>query len=162
MPFIDNGGVKIRYEVEGDGPPLVLMHATTSRLENLRRNGVVDALKTDYRLILPDARGHGESDKPHEPTAYLPEQRAGDVTVVLDDLEIDTAHYMGYSGGGRIGLDLCAVAPERLRSLIVGGAGPAIPPMAQLTSRLLEKLPGYRGETRDGDEEDTDARPSGS
>jgi pimeloyl-ACP methyl ester carboxylesterase len=47
----------------------------------------VDALKLDYRLILVDARGHGASDKPRDPQAYLLENRVGDVTVVLDALE---------------------------------------------------------------------------
>ncbi len=119
MPFVDNNDVKIRYEVDGEGPPLVLMHGTTSRAEVWRRSGVVDALKSSYRLILIDARGHGESDKPDLPSAYLPEPKANDVTAVLDQLDIGSAHFLGYSMGGRLGFDLCLIAPERLRSDVV-------------------------------------------
>ncbi len=125
MPFAYNDGVKISYEVEGEGTPLVLMHGTLGRGEVWRRNGVVDALKSNYLLILIDARGHGESDKPHQPSAYLPEPRAKDVTAVLDQLDIESTHYLGYSMGGRFGFDLCTVAPERMRSLVAGGAGPS-------------------------------------
>lgn len=70
MPFANNKGVRIRYEVEGDGPPLVLMHGLTDSLEVFRISGYVDALRSDYNLILIDTRGHGASDKPHEPGAY--------------------------------------------------------------------------------------------
>ena len=129
MSFAHNDGVKIGYEVEGEGPPLVLMHGAFGTREVWRRNGVVDALKSKYLLILVDARGHGESDKPHQPSAYLPEPKAKDVTAVLDQLAIESAHYLGYSMGGRFGFDLCTVAPERMRSLVAGGAGPSPTPM---------------------------------
>ena len=51
------------------GPPLVLMHWLTGSLEDWRVFGYVDALKESYRLILIDARGHGQSDS-HDPAAY--------------------------------------------------------------------------------------------
>lgn len=123
MPFVDNAGIKIRYEVEGRGPPLVLMHGASSRLEAWTEFGLVDALKSDFRLVLIDARGYGQSDKPHDPDAYRPGPRAGDITLILDALGIDSTHFLGYSMGGRIGLDMCMVAPERLKSLVLGGAG---------------------------------------
>ena len=70
MPCANNEGVRIYYEVEGQGPPLVLMHGITDSLEVFRLVGYVEALKSDYRLILIDARGHGASDKPHDSDAY--------------------------------------------------------------------------------------------
>ena len=136
MPFVDNDGVKIRYEVEGTGPPLVLMHGSTGSLEQFRDLGLTEALRSDYQLILLDARGHGQSDKPHAPSAYLPEPRTRDVTLVLDELGIDTTHYLGYSMGGRIGFEICSVSPDRLRSVIPAGAGPSPYGMAESAAAL--------------------------
>ena len=82
------------------------------------------ALKPDYRLILIDARGHGDSDKPHDPEAYLLNRRVGDVTAVLDALDIATAVYWGYSMGGWIGFGMANYAKERVRALVIGGQHP--------------------------------------
>jgi pimeloyl-ACP methyl ester carboxylesterase len=99
LPYADSNGVKIYYEVEGnaDGPPLVLQHGLTGYLESWRERGYTKVLGGDYRLILVDARGHGRSDKPHEPEAYVRELRAADVVAVLDDLGIEKTYYFGYS-----------------------------------------------------------------
>ena len=104
MPYVDSNGVRIHYHVQGCGPELVLQHGFTSSLQNWGAYGYVDALKGAYRLILIDARGHGDSDKPHNVDQYELSLRVGDVTSVLDDLGVGKAHYLGYSMGGRIGL----------------------------------------------------------
>jgi pimeloyl-ACP methyl ester carboxylesterase len=124
MPYANNQGICIHYEVEGAGPPLVLHHGTFGRGDSWKDFGYADVLKADRQLILLDARGHGASDKPHDPAAYDLRLRVGDVTAVLDDREIRRADYFGYSMGGWIGFGLAKHAPERLRSLIVGGAHP--------------------------------------
>ena len=127
MPYADNDGTQIHYHVEGNGPPLVLHHGFTSSLKNWYAYGYVEPLKADYQLILIDARGHGESDKPHDPAHYDLRLRVNDVVSVLDDLGVDKAHYLGYSMGGRIGFGIAIHAPERLNSLIIGGMHPYEP-----------------------------------
>ena len=124
MPYADNHGVKIHYEVEGAGPPLLLQHGFTSSLESWYRNGYVEALRGQYRLILVDARGHGASDKPHDLAAYTYELRASDDVAVLDALDVPRAHFFGYSMGGRIGFVLAQNALQRFTSFIIGGSGP--------------------------------------
>src|SRR5215472_6580275 len=125
MPYAVNQGLRIHYRTEGDGqPPLVLQHGFTDSLETWYDLGYVEALKPQYRLILIDARGHGGSDKPHEPNAYDRQRNVEDITTVLDDLGIPRAHYFGYSMGGRIGFAVARYAPERVRSLILGGGSP--------------------------------------
>jgi pimeloyl-ACP methyl ester carboxylesterase len=126
VPFVNNNGVKIYYEVEGEGPPLILAHGLGWNLKSWRIEGYRDVLRNDFRLILYDARGFGKSDKPHEPEAYSMEKRTSDVTAVLDDLGTESAHYFGFSWGGRIGLEVAKLAPERIKSLIVlfGRGGP--------------------------------------
>jgi len=132
MPYADNAGVRIHYKTEGEGPPLVLQHGSLGSMEDWYDGGYVAALKDDYRLILLDARGHGGSDKPLTPEAYELERRVGDIVAVLDDLGIAKAHYFGYSMGGWIGFGAARYAPERFRSLIIGGQHPYAQAMDEL------------------------------
>jgi pimeloyl-ACP methyl ester carboxylesterase len=124
MPFANNQGVRIHYEVEGKGPPLVLLHGLGGSLEMWRETGHVEALKDDYRLILIDARGHGVSDKPHDPESYGMELMVTDVVAVLDDINVNKAHFLGYSMSGVIGFGIAKYVPERFRTLIIGSAQP--------------------------------------
>ncbi len=121
MPYANNNGVKIYYEVEGQGPPLVLHCGSGGLIATWREWGYVDGLRNDYRLVMLDPRGHGSSDKPHDPGAYASEQRVGDVIAVLDDLRADRVHFCGYSYGGRVAFELAKLAPRRLISVIAGG-----------------------------------------
>ena len=124
MPYFDNNGVRIHYQVDGRGDPLVLMHGTSGSVGDWYENGWVAGLKDDYQLILIDHRGHGYSDKPHDPDSYGLEVSVSDVVGVLDDLGIERASYLGYSMGGYIGFGLAKYAPERLNALVIGAAHP--------------------------------------
>ena len=106
MPRVDNNGISIHYRVEGNGPPLVLGHGFTDSSDVWYERDYVAALKAKYRLVLIDTRGHGQSDKPHDPPSYAMEKCASDVVAILDDLGMKTAAYWGYSMGGRIGYAL--------------------------------------------------------
>jgi pimeloyl-ACP methyl ester carboxylesterase len=124
MPLVENAGCPIYFEVEGYGPPLLLHHGFSQSLETWRLLGYAEALRRDRRLVLLDGRGHGRSAKPHDPAAYGLRARVDDVLAVLDALGIPRVDFLGYSMGGWIGFGLARHAPERLRSLIVGGAHP--------------------------------------
>lgn len=135
MPYADNNGVQIHYQVEGEGPALVLQHGFTQSSRRWAFHGYVEALKHNYQLILIDARGHGKSDKPHDRDAYEVSLTAGDVVAVLDALNLDKAHYWGYSMGGWIGFGLAKYALERVQTFILGGMHPygrTLPPGSQL------------------------------
>ena len=121
MPYVKNSDVRIHYHVEGAGPDLILQHGLTNSMENWYAYGFVEELKKNYRLILVDARGHGKSDKPHDPSLYDLKLRVGDIIAVMDALGVDKAHYMGYSMGGRIGFGLIMYELDRFNSLIIGG-----------------------------------------
>jgi pimeloyl-ACP methyl ester carboxylesterase len=147
MPFADNNGVRIHYEVEGDGLPLVLLHGTSDDLEGWRDFGYVDALQEDHRLVLIDMRGHGQSDKPHEVAAYDWPLLVSDVACILDDLGMESVDILGYSAGSFIALGAAMSMPGRLRSLILGGASATWP---GVSARALDLLAGRNGGFRSG------------
>ena len=137
MPFARNGGVRIHYETAGTGPALVLHHGTMGSGPDWEDIGYVDALKDRHKLILIDARGHGESDKPHDPKAYDLGLRAADVVAVLDDLGLPSASFFGYSMGGWIGFGLAKHFPQRIDAFIIGGAHP----YAENTQAIRDRMP---------------------
>jgi pimeloyl-ACP methyl ester carboxylesterase len=126
VPYADSGGIRIYYEVIGKGQPLELHHGFTldhaSWSDASKEWDWAGALKDDFTLILMDSRGHGASDKPHDPQEYQGMKQASDFIAVLDDLGLDKAHFLGYSMGGGIGFVLACYMPQRFHSFVLGGA----------------------------------------
>ena len=128
MATFESGGLTLAYDdigAPGEGRPMILVHGFTSnRAENWRRLGWYGALeRRRMRLVAADARGHGESDKPHDPAAYGREAMAGDVLALMDHLAIPRAHILGFSMGARTALAVTLKAPERFATLTLGGVG---------------------------------------
>lgn len=136
MPYANNDRIRIHYQLEGQGPPLLIHHGFAGSVEDWYERGYVEGLKTDYRLILLDARGHGLSDKPHDPNAYAMKLRVGDAIAALDDLHVSQAHFFGYSMGGWVGFAIAQYAPERFQSLIIGGSDPYPPEPGSSDQRI--------------------------
>jgi pimeloyl-ACP methyl ester carboxylesterase len=121
--FFDSNGVKIRYTVEGRGEPVLFIHGFTANIEkNWGLPGTLKSLAQDYRVIALDNRGHGKSDKPHDPKQYGAEM-VEDAIRLLDHLKIDKAHVVGYSMGATITLRLLVTHPDRVLSATLGGSG---------------------------------------
>ena len=97
--FFDSNGVQIHYVDQGEGEPVVLIHAMLETLEAWTdspvESGLLDA---GYRVLAFDVRPHGQSGKPHDPTKYGIEV-VRDVVRLLDHLALDRAHVVGYSMG---------------------------------------------------------------
>nr|MDQ3822476.1 alpha/beta hydrolase [Actinomycetota bacterium] len=127
MPKVDAGGVRLHYDVRGDGPPVLLLHGFSSSYRGTWENtGWADFLLAHgFRTIGVDLRGHGASDKPHDPAAYLPERLVEDALAVLDAAGAPRADVLGYSLGGGVALALAIEHPDRVRSVAVGGVGDA-------------------------------------
>lgn len=121
-------GVRIHYFDLGAStelPPVVLIHGFTANSEwKWIKSGIAQALAADRRVVAVDARGHGKSGKPHDPTMYGP-RMAEDVVEVMDALGIQRAHVHGFSMGGSILTQILIHHPERVVSAIYGGSGPA-------------------------------------
>jgi pimeloyl-ACP methyl ester carboxylesterase len=117
-------GVRIHWMEAGEGPPVVLLHGYTSCCDaGWFVNGVAKELARDHRVIGIDARGHGRSEKPHDPAKYPGDAMPADVIAVLDQLGVKKAHFHGYSMGGGIVAHLLARHPERFISASFGGSG---------------------------------------
>lgn len=124
----DSNGVKIRYVTEGKGEPVVLIHGwmADSSMWGGDASGNTKLKGVDgFQLIALDCRGHGKSDKPHDPGKYGPEM-AADVVRLLDHLKIQKAHLIGYSSGSFIAGKVAAINPERVLSVVYGGQAPLV------------------------------------
>jgi pimeloyl-ACP methyl ester carboxylesterase len=144
MPYALSGGCRIHYEVDGAGPPLLLYAGFTCTLRDWFDLGYVETLRHDYRLIMLDPLGQGESDKPHTTESYAPDRRVLDALAVLDALGVYRTQFWGYSMGGRIGFDLAVKHPERFETLILGGTRPAqaVPNLAW-AELFRQGMPGW-------------------
>lgn len=118
----DSDGTEIHYTNDGTGEPVILIHGyTATGALNWKLPGIVRMLENDYRVIVPDVRGHGESAIPAD-GAYGVEA-VEDIRRLMDHLELEQAHIVGYSMGGMITIKFATMYPERVKSAIVGGMG---------------------------------------
>lgn len=124
----DSNGVKIRYATVGTGEAIVLIHGWMGDSTTWGRNPAGNTkLKgaEGFQVIALDCRGHGKSDKPHDPAQYGAEM-AEDVARLLDHLKIHKAHLIGYSMGAFIAGKVAATHPDRVLSIVYGGQAPLI------------------------------------
>jgi pimeloyl-ACP methyl ester carboxylesterase len=122
--FTSFDGVGIAYMTAGQGPDALLLHGfAADHRVNWIVPGVVDALVAGGRRVIAyDARGHGASDKPHDPVAYAGDAMVRDARGLLDHLGVEQVDVIGYSMGALVSSRLAPVEP-RTRSLVLGGIG---------------------------------------
>jgi pimeloyl-ACP methyl ester carboxylesterase len=119
---IDSSGVRIHYDVNGAGRPVVLLHGfpDTGRLW---RHQVPALAEAGFRVIVPDLRGYGRSDKPAEVGAYSMQKLVGDVLAVMSDAGVERAHVVGHDWGAALAWGLAALAGDRVDHLAVLSVG---------------------------------------
>ncbi|MFQ5704529.1 MAG: alpha/beta fold hydrolase [Gemmatimonadales bacterium] len=110
-------GISLRYEVEGSGEPLVLIHGWA--LSRTEWDGQVELLSPHYRVIRYDRRGFGESSGKPDVTAD-----PADLKALLETLGYPQAHILGHSAGGAVALTFAVRYPGMVDGLILFGAGP--------------------------------------
>jgi pimeloyl-ACP methyl ester carboxylesterase len=125
MPTFKHGGVEIAFLDEGEGEPVVLVHgfASTKEVNWVNPGWVTTFKRAGRRAIALDNRGHGQSSKLYDPSAYHSATMAEDVRALIDHLGIERADVMGYSMGARITAFLAAKHPTRVRAAVLGGLG---------------------------------------
>ncbi|NOX60501.1 MAG: alpha/beta fold hydrolase [Chloroflexi bacterium] len=124
MPFVQVNDVKLYYEVEGQGDPVLFLHGLGSSGEAWFFQREPFAAK--YRVILLDTRGHGRSDKP--PGPYSVPMFADDVAAFLHRLDVGPVHVVGLSMGGMIAFQLAVDHPDLVRSLVIVNSAPELIP----------------------------------
>lgn len=125
MTFFDSNGIEIFYEIHGKGEPVILVHGFASNVKvNWLSTGWVSDLKdAGYQAIVMDNRGHGRSQKLYQTSYYPADVMAEDVLALIDHLHVAPAHLLGYSMGSRISTFAAIKAPEKVKSLTIGGMG---------------------------------------
>jgi pimeloyl-ACP methyl ester carboxylesterase len=148
MPYAANGGdgAQVYFEDQGgDGAAVILHDGFADSVRDLHEWRLADALASEgFRLIFADHRGHGRSDKPHDPAAYAMPLRVGDAIAILDLLGIERAHFVGRSWGGRLCFGIGEHAPGRVRSLVIGGNQPYAWPDSPISRAVGEALAAAR------------------
>ncbi len=124
MPSQLINGINLNVVCSGRGTPVVLLHGFTGSSKTWRP--FVQRLASSYMLVRPDIIGHGESDSPVDSTRYSMAHAVTDLNSLLDSLNIESAHWLGYSMGGRVALQFALAHPDRVRSLILEGTSPGI------------------------------------
>jgi pimeloyl-ACP methyl ester carboxylesterase len=123
MPELLVDTIRLYYQVQGQGDPLVFVHGLGSSHRDWQRQ--VDYFAARYRVITLDLRGHGQSDKPRG--RYRVEQFAADLARLIALPGNGPAHIVGLSLGGMVALELAVSRPELVRSLTVVNSGPEMP-----------------------------------
>jgi len=134
--FVSTDGVRLSYYEWGTpngSRPVVLHHGfAVDANANWVVPGVVDALvQAGHHVVGIDARGHGRSDKPHDPAEYTMDALVGDLVAVLDTYLLDTVLYAGYSLGARVGWQVAVQVPHHVERAVLGGI-PDGRPLARL------------------------------
>jgi pimeloyl-ACP methyl ester carboxylesterase len=134
--FHGRDGVRLAYRETGQGRPIVLIHGYFSTAEAtwLRTGHAAEIAARGYRVIMPDLRGHGDSDRPHDPAAYPRDVLTDDGFALVEHLGLTDYDLGGYSIGGRTTMRMLArgATPQRA---VVAGQG----------LRSVTKVPGPRG-----------------
>jgi 3-oxoadipate enol-lactonase len=140
MPYADNQGVRLHWQEQGQGSPILLVmgHSYSSALWY----PILPALAAEHRVIWFDNRGTGDSDSTAKVTV---QELAADAVAVMDAAGVERAHIFGISMGGVIVLELAAKEPQRVISMLLGGTGilSAEKPRMPAILRVLYYLPRW-------------------
>jgi len=111
-------GLRMYYEVHGQGRPLVLLHGAYMTVDAM--GSILSGLSESRRVIVPEMQGHGRTADIDRPITY--EGMADDVVVLLGHLGIEEADAFGYSMGGGVALQLAMRHPGSVRKLVAASA----------------------------------------
>ena len=113
-------GVRLACRVEGQGPPLLLLHGLGGSHDDWRKQ--VPEFARRYRVVAPDLRGFGASER-QEP--FTVQQHARDAAALLEALGIPRAHVVGLSMGGAVAMELALSEPRRVAGLVLANTAPS-------------------------------------
>jgi pimeloyl-ACP methyl ester carboxylesterase len=141
--YVELPGVKTWYEVEGEGEPLVLLHGGLCTNETWAAQRPEFAAR--FRVFLPERRAHGHTPDVEGPLSY--DAMARDTVDFLTSVVGGSAHLVGWSDGGIVGLLVAIARPELVRKLVVIGAN--FEPALQVTPGTETMLAGLTPDSPD-------------
>lgn len=139
--FVDRDGVKIAYEVFGDGPATILLMPSWSIVHSRVWKLQVPYLARRARVITFDGRGNGLSDRPVRAAAYDSSEFVTDALTVLDTVGVERALVAGASMGAGYSLELAATAPDRVSALALLGPTVALLDPSRASTELRGSVP---------------------
>jgi 3-oxoadipate enol-lactonase len=117
MPSAKVNGISLYYELAGSGNAVVFIHGFLGRGKSWKYQ--IEQLSRNYRVIAPDMRGHGKTDKPSLPEEYSIESLSSDLSEMLSHLKIKKCCMVGHSLGGIITSHFAARHPEMLAGVVL-------------------------------------------
>ena len=142
--FTSPDGVRLHYEIEGSGPPLILHLGAGCDADVWRAAGYVEPLSKSYSCVLFDHRGHGKSDHPATVEANHIDRYADDVAALVEHLGRSSVHFFGWSNGFTVGLKAAHDHPGLFEGLILFGGVARRASPEQLQHFMAERLPLMR------------------
>jgi pimeloyl-ACP methyl ester carboxylesterase len=120
-------GTQVAYDQCGTGPGIILLHGGGVTRQDWHATGYVQRLQDSFSVVTMDLRGHGESDRPTDPSKYTTAKMGQDILAVADACGIEQFALWGMSYGGKVGRYL-AIQSERVSSLVIIGTpmGPGV------------------------------------
>jgi pimeloyl-ACP methyl ester carboxylesterase len=118
---VDRDGVKLHYEIYGDGPETILFIPTWMFVHSRSYKAQIPYFSGQYRCITWDPRGNGKSDRPTNPEAYGQGQYVGDALAILDATDTKLAIVFGYSQSGPTCAILAAYHRDRVKAVVTVG-----------------------------------------
>jgi esterase len=129
--------MKLNYKEFGEGQPLVILHGLMGMLDNWQAPAKM--LWDDFRVIIVDQRNHGHSPQSDE---HNYDVMVADVIELMNDLNIEKAHLLGHSMGGKVVMTMAQQFPDRIDKLMVADIGPKYyPPHHQQVLAALDAVP---------------------
>ncbi|HTW04177.1 MAG TPA: alpha/beta fold hydrolase [Streptosporangiaceae bacterium] len=127
--FVDRGGVKVGYEVFGEGEPAVVFAPINPIVHSRGWKAQVPYLARRFKVITIDPRGNGRSDRPEAAEAYAQTEFVADTVAVMDACDVDRAVVVGISSSGWTSLLMAALHPERVLGVVaIAASAPELVP----------------------------------
>ncbi len=126
--FIDRDGVKLFYEIYGDGPETIFFPPPWAIVHSRVFKAQLPYFSERYRCITYDPRGNGKSDRPADPAAYSLDHYVADALTIMDATLIGSAVIVGLSFGGMLTCILAAHYPQRVKAAILAGTSASVGP----------------------------------
>jgi len=153
--FVTSNGIRIAVYEQGEGAPVVFLHGFPE-LAYSWRHQLPAIAAAGYRAIAPDLRGYGRSDKPDGVENYGIQALVGDITGLLDALELDAATIVGHDWGALLTWQMALLAPGRMTSLVALNIPflprPPVEPVAYMRAHFGDRF--YIVNFQDSDEAD--------